>query len=331
MERSGIGKQSRQVVDVLEAAADHDGPMTQPTAMQRRGLPDSDIRMGVALGLSSYAFWGLVTIYWRFVNHVPLLEILGHRALWALVASGAWLAWSGGFGGVRAAFADRRAIRTLALSSAILFLNWAMFVWAVGWGSTLDVSFGYFINPLMSVVIGVVALSERLNAAQKISVALAAIAVAAQGLLLGVFPFVALWLAGTFAIYGYLRKTVAVRAAPGLFIESLFQLPVALAIIAWVEVGGHGHFGSDAFTTAMLLGTGPITALPLIMFAAAAQRLKLATMGLMQYIVPSLQFLLAVAIFGEPLNWVKLGTFVIIWLALMIFTTDALKREYSSG
>lgn len=316
---------------MLEPVEEKYPPTTEQPILTGSPTPAADIRTGVALGLASYTFWGLVTVYWRFINHVPVVEILGHRALWALLASGLWLAWRGGFGEVRAAITNSKALRRLALSSAILFLNWAMFVWAVGWGSTLDVSFGYFINPLMSVVIGVAVLAERLNLAQKAAVLLAAIAVAAQGLLLGVFPFVALWLAGTFAIYGYLRKTVAVRAAPGLFIESLFQFPLALAIIACVEISGAGHFGDDVVTTLMLLGAGPITALPLIMFAAAAQRLKLATMGLMQYIVPSLQFLLAVVVFGEPLNWVKLGTFFIIWLALMIFTTDALRREHAAG
>lgn len=279
------------------------------------------------MAMFSYVFWGLVTIFWRWLKEVPLIEIIAHRALWSLVFVGLWLTVLGQFGEVRKALADGPVRRALVFSGLLLFFNWFIFVWAVTWVSVLEVSFGYFINPLMSVALGMVLLGERLNRAQQLAVLLALLAVIVEAVALGTVPFVALLLAGTFATYGYVRKTVAVGPAPGLFIECVAQLPIALAILAWCASMGQSHLLGDAQTTALLIATGPVTALPLITFAAAARRLSLATMGLMQYFVPSLQFALALTVFHEPLGWVKLATFCIIWLGLAIFTVDAVRRD----
>jgi chloramphenicol-sensitive protein RarD len=299
--------------------------MTLPDRSGTRLGPS--IRLGLAMAASCYGFWGLVTIYWRLLNSVSVIEILGHRALWSFLFLVVWLALQGRLGEAGAALRDAQVRRSLLLSSTLLFLNWGIFVWAVGWGSVLQVSFGYFINPLMSIALGMGLLGERLNRAQSVAVGLAVLAVAYQAVALGEFPVVALWLAATFAAYGYCRKTVKVKAAPGLLVESLFQLPIALALLGWFEMRGEGHFLSAPHITALLMGTGPITAVPLVMFAAAAQRLRLATMGLIQYLVPSLQFLLAVVIFHEPLNPQRLLSFAIIWLALAVISIDALRRE----
>ena len=222
--------------------------------------------------------------------------------------------------------ADRRALGLLALSALVLFSNWGVFVWGIQHGYVLETSFGYFINPLMSVVIGFVLLGERLNRAQTLAILLAGLAVLAQAIALGAFPFLSVYLAGTFAAYGYFRKINPVRSTAANLIESLLHLLPAIAILAFVTVGGQGHFTADPTTMLLLVLTGPITALPLILFGAAAQRLPLAVMGLLQYIVPSIQFALAITIFGQELSWSRLLTFAIIWVALAIFTIDVLRR-----
>lgn len=285
-------------------------------------------RTGVLLALFAYVFWGIVTVFWRGLQHVPLLEIIAHRVLWSFIFVGLWLAWQGRLGEVRTALVQKRVRWALFASGGLLLTNWLVFVWAAAWGSVLEISLGYFINPLMSVALGMLLLAERLNRAQQIAIALAAVAVTVQAVGLGTIPIVALWLAATFAAYGYCRKTIDVRAAPGLMIESMVQLPLAIVVLGWIGwQTGTSSMLADGYTASMLLLTGPVTALPLIMFAAAARRLRLATMGLLQYSVPSIQFLLAVYLFAEPLGIVKLGTFMLIWLALVIFTTDALARE----
>ncbi|MEZ5774924.1 MAG: EamA family transporter RarD [Hyphomicrobiaceae bacterium] len=288
---------------------------------------DAEVRLGLLMALIAYVSWGFVTIFWRELAHVPVYETICHRSLWSVVLVGLYLAVQGRLGEVATVVADRRTLRILAVSAFFLFINWGGFVWAVSSGHVLEVSFGYFINPLMSVVLGLVVLGERLTGAQKVAIALALVAVGVELVLLGRFPVIALYLASTFALYGYIRKTLPARPTPAYLVESMMHLTVALPVLVYLETHGEGHFFLDLRTSALLVLTGPVTAIPLILFAGAARRLNLATLGLMQYFVPSIQFVLAFAYFGEELRPEKLVAFVIIWVALAILTVDAIRRE----
>jgi chloramphenicol-sensitive protein RarD len=283
-------------------------------------------RLGLILAGGTYAFWSLTTLYWHALNTVPLVEIVGYRSLWSAVTVALLLWWTGRLGDVLQAVRNRRTLILLAASGLMLFANWSIFIWAVGWFSVLEASLGYFINPLMSVAIGAVMLGERLNRAQLTAVGLATVAVIVQGLTLGHFPIVALAIGATFAIYGYLRKTINVPAVAGLFVESVVQLPLALLFLGWYAWHADGTQAMSMATMLLLAGSGLITAVPLITFAMAARRLPMLTMGLMQYIVPSGQFLLAILWFGEALSPMRLATFALIWAGLVIFTLDAWRR-----
>ncbi len=306
-----------------------------------KGLADQSVRSGLAFAAAAFVFWGLITLYWYALRHVPLLEIVAHRTIWACVVAGLWLFWAGGFTQAKNALADPGQRRTLVFSASVLMFNWSIFIWAVSWGQVLDSSLGYFINPLMSIGLGTLLLGERLNRAQSLAVALAAIAVLIQAVALGHPPWLALLLGGSFAVYGYLRKRAPLPPAPAIFAESTILVPLALIILVaggslgWTLPGlppatANTQFSqvfADPITGLLLLGSGIATAVPLLLFSAAAQRLQLTTMGLMQYIAPSLQFLLAITVLNEPLSWVRLTTFIIIWVALAIVTTDALWRN----
>jgi chloramphenicol-sensitive protein RarD len=289
-------------------------------------MPESR-RGGVVFAVLAYGSWGLVPLFWRLVRDIDPLEILAHRVAWSLVVVAGLLAV---LGGGRAALAAMRSRRTLLLflaSSAVIGVNWGLFIWAVSTNHLSDASLGYFINPLANVVLGVVALKERLGRGQRVSVALAAIAVLFLVVAGGVFPWLALTLAGTFAAYGLMRKLAPLESLAGLFVETLVLAPVALGAIAFFELRGGGALSRGEPRLVLLLAaSGAVTALPLVWFAAAARRLPLSTLGLFQYIAPSLQLLVAVFLFGEVVEPARWGAFALIWLALAIHSV-ALVRD----
>lgn len=314
----------------------------------RAAAPDNG-QTGLAMAITAYSIWGLSVIFYKLLASVHALEVIGHRGLWSVICVGLLLLVRSRMGEVARAFTDWRTVATLSLSAALLIFNWGIFVWATGASEVLAVSFGYFINPIFSILLGVIILGERLTRWQKAAVALSVIAVGLQAYTLGGFPWISLGLAGTFALYGYLRKQVNVAATPGLFIESvLFLLPSVALIVhfngvgplsvadpsagdfAGGTVGGSidgpvGGLAQGSVMIALLALTGPMTAVPLVLFAAAARRLPLTLIGLLQYIVPSLHFLIAVFIFAEPLDPLRLLTFVLIWIALAILSFGMLR------
>jgi chloramphenicol-sensitive protein RarD len=211
--------------------------------------------------------------------------------------------------------------------AVLVVFNWGFYVWSIEVGRTLESSLGYFINPLLNVVMGYLFLGERFTTPQKVALGLATVAVVIQTVALGHFPWLGIMLATTFCLYGFLRKTIPVGPVQGFFIEvTIIALPLAGAQ-SWLVSRGEAHFGGTAFDTLMLMGCGVMTALSLMLFAASLRRLRYSTAGLLQYISPSLVFLTAVFIFGEPLSMVKLASFVIIWIALAIFSISALRDE----
>lgn len=289
---------------------------------------EKNARMGAICAIGAFGCWGFIPLYFKQIDHVPALETLCHRIAWTaalLLLLRQALAPRGSFLRV---LRTPRLLGMLALSSAFISTNWLLFTWSVNEGRVLDTSLGYFINPLLSVLLGVVFLRESLRPLQRAAVGIAAAAVLFQFIRFGEIPWVALTLAFSFGMYGFIRKQTEVDPFTGLFFETLVAAPFAAAWIAWLYAAGSGHFiAGDASATAWLLFAGPATTLPLALFAAAARRLNLATLGFLQYLTPSLSFCLAVFVFQEPFGWSKLATFALIWLALACYSADALRSS----
>ena len=251
---------------------------------------------------------------------MPLLEILAHRVVWSVVSLLAFAVATGRLGAIVAVARGRRRLAGLALSSALIGLNWTLFIWAVTSGRILESSLGYYINPILSVLLGAAVLRERLHALEWASVALAGAAVAWLTFALGVFPTVPVALAVSFALYGLVRKRLGVGSLEGLAIETVILLPLALGWLVYQESRGALAFAHRGpAMDALLLAAGPLTAVPLLCFASAVARLRLATVGLMQYLSPTLQLLLAVLLYGEPFGRERLAAFAAIWTALALF------------
>jgi chloramphenicol-sensitive protein RarD len=284
--------------------------------------------VGVACGAGAFVCWGLFPIYFKLVAEVPAPEVLAHRIVWSVVFVAGLITLRRRWSAVGAAFADRRLVATLMLSATVISINWVVFIWAVGEGRILGASLGYFINPLVSVVLGVVVLGERLRPAQWGAVGLAVIAVGWQIIGFGSVPWVALTLAVSFGFYGLIRKVAKVDAFTGLFVETLVLSPLAIGYIVFLAVVGGGVFARFGLhMDALLVAAGVITPLPLILFVAGAQRIRLSTVGLLQYLAPTGQFLLAVFVYDEPFTRDSLITFALIWLALALYTFDTLRHE----
>ncbi|MDX5409698.1 MAG: EamA family transporter RarD [Thauera sp.] len=278
--------------------------------------------------LAAFVTWGLAPLYFRALGSVPPFEIVAHRVLWsALFLAGLLAAVSstGGYARVRAALAQPRLLALLTLTALLTSSNWLVFIWAIDAGRLLEASLGYFINPLVSVALGALFLGERLRPLQAVAVAIACAGVGWRVWQLGSLPWIPLFLAGTFGLYGLLRKRAPVDAVGGLFIETLVVAPLALGWLLWLHMHESLAFGSGAATDWLLPLTGVITAVPLMLFAVGARRLPLATVGFLQYIAPSLNFLVAVLLFREPFDTTQLVGFALIWFALAVYSFDLLR------
>ncbi len=283
---------------------------------------------GGFFALSAFLCWGMFPLYFKSVAEVPALEMLAQRALWVMVSIWPVILVLGWSKRVKAVFMDRRALRYIFWSGLLLTLNWLIFIWAIANGYVLQSSLGYFINPLFNIVLGVFVLGERLNRIQWGAIGLAGCGVAVMVIVLGEFPWIAISLALTFALYGLLRKQAPVDAMSGLFVETLLVSPLAIACLIWIWAIGDMVLSLDSGTLLYLVMlSGAVTATPLILFTAGARRLPLSVLGLFQYIVPTGHFILAVFVFGEPFtNW-HLVSFSLIWTALALYTADTLRRR----
>lgn len=291
--------------------------------------PSAENRAGLWVAVASFVLWGLMPLYWHLLKAVPSLQVVAHRVVWSTLLVVAWLLWKQGRGWLRMALARPRAAWMLALSGALIGFNWSLYIWAVNAGHVVESSLGYFINPLLNVVLGVAFLHERLSRAQWASVALAAAGVLWLTVQYGQPPWIAICLALSFALYGLLRKLLAIDAVAGLGVESVYLLLPALAVLVWGEAHGQGGFFDawGAGLDALLIIGGALTALPLIGFAFAVRRVPLSVVGLLQYIAPTLQFLTGVFIFHEAFDQSRLIGFAFIWLGLAIFALDGLLRS----
>jgi chloramphenicol-sensitive protein RarD len=285
-------------------------------------------RRGLAAAVSAYLIWGVFPLYWALLGHLPALEIIAHRVLWCAVSVSLWLFWSEGRSWLRRALAGRRVGRLLIASSLLISINWGVYIWAVTNGRVVDASLGYFINPLLTVALGVGVLGERLNPVQWSAVGLAAVGVLWLTLSQGALPWIALVLASSFAVYGLIRKQVAVEAVPGVAIESLILTPVALGWLLWLAAAQRGAFltGSTGQDALLIVG-GVLTALPLIGFAYGARRIPYSLVGILQCISPTLQLLSGVLLLGESFGADRAIGFGCIWLALAIYAQDGWRRR----
>ena len=284
-------------------------------------------RDGVLSALVAYLLWGVFPVYFKLVQTVPPTEVLTHRIIWAVPFGALILHVRGQWPEVRQAFSSPSTIFWLALAALFISANWLIYIWAVQQEEVLQASLGYYINPLMYVLVGVLFLKERLRRAQLMSVLLAAVGVSYLTIMGGQFPFVAVSLALLFTLYGVIRKQVAVGAMPGLFIETLLLFPFAMAWLSWLMLSQHAEFGDGSMTMSLLLSlAGPLTVVPLLLFAIAARRLTLTVIGFMQFIAPTLQFVVGI-FYGEELTTAHVVCFSCIWAAVAIFSIDAFYQQ----
>jgi chloramphenicol-sensitive protein RarD len=295
-------------------------------------LKQSLRRLGFATGVSAYLLWGVFPLYFHYLNDkVSPSEILAHRIIWSVPVVALLLWRRDRLASVLSATRDRRAVSMLALSGTLIAVNWLVFVYGIAVERLIEVSLGYFINPLVSVALGMVFLRERLTRLQHVSLALVVIGVAYLVFNSGRLPWISLVLAFSFGLYGLTRKTVSVDSATGFFMETLILLPFALAYFGWLIANGQSAFISSTGIAGLLALAGPLTALPLILYTTAVRLLPLSTMGFLQYLAPTLQFALAVYAFGEPFDEAKATAFAIIWTAIAIFVFDLVRKRYPRG
>jgi chloramphenicol-sensitive protein RarD len=291
-----------------------------------QAAPVTETRSGVGYGLLAYTMWGLFPVYFVWTATVEPLEVLGHRVLWAVPFGALIITFRRQWREVRGALVDRSKLSWLALAAVAISVNWLTYIWAIQQERIFETSLGYYINPLIYVAVGVLVFSEHLRRLQSVAVVLATIGVLVLTFSGSTFPWVALVLGTSFTIYGVIRKQVVIGAMPGLFIETLLLFPLALAWMSWfVTRGGASIAAGDAGISILLILGGPMTVLPLMFFAIAARRLPLTVIGFMQFLAPSLQFLIGVY-YGEPLTPAKLVCFGFIWMAVLFFSYDALRE-----
>jgi chloramphenicol-sensitive protein RarD len=285
--------------------------------------PAAQARSGALAATLCYLLWGLVPLYWTQLAAINSLELIAHRHVWSLVLLAGLIAFQGGFGAVAIALRSPRSFATHLLSATLLTANWLVYVWGVNTGHVIETSLGYFLVPLVNVAAGRFVLHEHLRRVQWMAIALAATGVAVMILQLGRPPWIALILAATWGGYSLMRKRSALGALSGLTVETLLLAPLAVGFLAWQHHLGAGALGRvDLRTHLLVLSSGVITAIPLLLFAYAARRIRLSTLGLLQYLAPSMQLALGIWVYHEPFSRARALSFSFIWAALAFYTID---------
>jgi chloramphenicol-sensitive protein RarD len=275
----------------------------------------------------AYSTWGLLPIYWKLFGTTPAIEVLSHRMIWSAVFLSGILLVQRRLDDLLAMLRLPRQVLVLLLTASLLSFNWGLYIYGVNSDRVVEASLGYYINPLVTVLLGFVFLKERLYRGQQVAVALAVVGVGYFIWRLGTVPWIALALAISFAFYGLLRKVVPVAPLVGLAVETLLITPITLLFVVWLGVTGQGRFGESLPMTLLFIGAGVATSMPLLWFNNAAKRLKLATLGFFQYLAPSLSLLLGVFVYGEPFTPVHAVTFGCIWTALLLYSVTALRAK----
>lgn len=291
------------------------------------GDGDGELRRGVLAGVAAYSLWGTFPLIFHQLSDVAALEVLFHRVVWSFVVVGALLIGQRDREWLQVLRRHSPARTRLAAAAVLVSINWLVYVWAVSQDRVVEAALGYYINPLITVALGVVILGERLKRLQVLAIGFAALAVVVLTVAYGQVPWVSLTLAFSFAGYGFLKKAVPVRAATSLAVETALLAPIALVGLVIIQVGGHGAFlhgsvGRDS----LLVSLGVITAVPLLLFATAARRIPLSLLGLLQYLTPTFQLMCGVLVLGEDLPAERLAGFVLVWIALALLAFDALSE-----
>lgn len=299
--------------------------MTSPAAATPR---EGDTLPGFLYALAAYLLWGFLPLYMKALAHVPAVEVIAHRVIWSVPIALAVLVWLGRTADLKAALKSPRMLAMGAMTAALISVNWGIYVWAIGAGHALDTALGYYINPLFSILLGALFLGERLRGLQWLAILSALIAVVILTVEAGRLPMIAIGLFVTWAFYAFLKRRLPIGPNQGFALEVLILLPLALGYAIWLGVRGEGHFmAGNATDTALLFGCGIVTAAPLMIYANGAKRLTLSTIAIMQYIAPTMIFLTAVFVFGEPFSQMKLVAFSFIWASLAIYLISVLRSR----
>lgn len=283
---------------------------------------------GFLFALSAYGLWGVLPLFLKMVDHLPTGEVLAHRILWSAPIAGAVLLALGRTADIKAAIRSPRTLAMAMVTASLITVNWGIYVWAIAAGRTVETALGYYINPLMSVALGALFLGERLSRIQVVAVGLAIVAVLVLTFESSGLPWISLALASSFAVYGFLRKTLPIGPSQGFFLEVAILCVPSLAYVIWLSTSGAGHFDvSQPENMLLLVLCGPATAVPLMLFGFGAKLLRFSTIGIMQYIAPTMVFLIAVFVFREPFSGWKMAAFLLIWTALALYTWSMLSAR----
>lgn len=301
-------------------------PAAAPSPSAVPSQASGDTPRGFALAITVYLLWGFLPLYMKALAHVPAEEVVAHRILWSVPVAGAILMITGRTQDLKAALLNPRMLGMGVITATLITLNWGIYVWSIQSGHALDAALGYYINPLFSIFLGAVLLKERLSRLQWAAIALAVAAVGVLTWEAGRLPLVALGLTLTWGFYALAKKRLPIGPNQGFMLEVTLLLPFALGYVLWLEATGAGHFTMDWGTAALLAGTGLVTAIPLMIYANSAKLLRLSTIGILQYIAPTLIFLTAVFLFGEPFGTARAVAFPMIWAALAIYSVALLRQ-----
>lgn len=289
---------------------------------------NGDSPRGFAYALTAYLLWGFLPFFMKAVAHIPAFEVVAHRIVWSVPIAGLVLLWLGRTDDVKTALRSPRMLKMATITAVLITLNWGIYVWAIGAGRTLETALGYYVNPLFSIFLGAVLLKEKLNRAQIVAIVLAAIAVVVLAVDAGGLPWVSISLALSWGLYAFFRKTLPIGPNQGFFLEVLLLSIPALGYIVYLEASGQGHFFDTGIADVLwLMACGIVTAVPLMIYANGAKLLRLSTIGIMQYIAPTMIFFIAVFIFHEPFNTAKLIAFIFIWAALAVYSGSMLMQS----
>ena len=289
-------------------------------------ITPQDTKRGFAFALTAYFLWGFLPFFMKAVAHIPPPEVIAHRVVWSVPLAAAVLLYRGEFNGILCLLKQPKMLLMGSATAALISVNWGIYVWAIGSGHALDAALGYYINPLFSVFLGAVLLGEKLTKRQIAAIALAACAVALLTIAAGKLPFISLGLTVTWGFYAYLKRRLPIGANEGFLLEILILTPFALVYMLWLSTQGAGHFGGSTSDTILLMACGVVTALPLMLYANGAKGLRLSTIGILQYVAPTMILLIAVLAFGETFGTAQMIAFPMIWAALAIYTSALFKR-----
>ncbi|WP_372574075.1 EamA family transporter RarD [Ruegeria jejuensis] len=295
-------------------------------ALTASPVDDVDTPKGLAFAITAYVLWGFLPLYMKLMAHIPPAEIVAHRIIWSVPIAGLLLAALGRTRDLKAALGNPRMLGMACLTAALISVNWAIYVWAIASGNALDAALGYYINPLFSIALASLLLREPLTRTQWAAVMLAALGVAVLILEAGELPWAALGLTVSWGFYAFFKKSLPIGPNQGFLLEVLILLIPALAYVTWLGAAGTGHFGLLSTDTSLLLGAGLVTAVPLLVYANGAKLVRLSTIGILQYIAPTMIFLTAILVFGEQMDMARMIAFPLIWAALIVYSIPLVRQ-----